>query len=43
VDLVMRGDYATLMELELIEPLLHFELAPEAADVMAAKLTPDGK
>jgi glutathione synthase/RimK-type ligase-like ATP-grasp enzyme len=39
VDLVMRGDYATLMELELIEPLLHFELAPEAADMMAAKIT----
>ena len=39
VDLVMRGDYATLMELELIEPLLHFELAPEAADVMAEKIT----
>jgi glutathione synthase/RimK-type ligase-like ATP-grasp enzyme len=38
VDLVMRGEHATLMELELIEPLLHFELAPEAADVMAAKL-----
>jgi glutathione synthase/RimK-type ligase-like ATP-grasp enzyme len=42
-DIVMRHDHATLMELELIEPLLHFELAPEAADVMAAKLTPDGK
>ena len=39
VDLVMRGEYATLMELELIEPLLHFELAPEAADVMAEKIT----
>ena len=35
VDLVMRGEHATLMELELIEPLLHFELAPEAAEVMA--------
>lgn len=41
VDLVMRGDDATLMELELIEPLLHFELAPEAAAVMAEKLTAD--
>jgi len=39
VDLVMRGEHATLMELELIEPLLHFELAPEAADLMAEKLT----
>lgn len=39
VDLVMRGELAILMELELIEPLLHFELAPEAAEVMAAKLT----
>jgi len=39
VDLVMRGEHATLMELELIEPLLHFELAPEAAEVMAEKLT----
>lgn len=41
VDLVMRGEHATLMELELIEPLLHFELAPEAAEVLAAKLTTD--
>jgi glutathione synthase/RimK-type ligase-like ATP-grasp enzyme len=41
VDLVMRGDRATLMELELIEPLLHFELAPEAAEVMAENLTAD--
>jgi glutathione synthase/RimK-type ligase-like ATP-grasp enzyme len=41
VDLVMRGERATLMELELIEPLLHFELAPEAAEVMAEKLTAD--
>ena len=39
VDLVMRGEHATLMELELIEPLLHFELAPEAAEVMEEKLT----
>jgi glutathione synthase/RimK-type ligase-like ATP-grasp enzyme len=39
VDLVMRGEHAILMELELIEPLLHFELAPEAAEVMAEKLT----
>ena len=42
VDLVMRGEHAILMELELIEPLLHFELAPAAADVMAEKLTADG-
>ena len=26
------------MELELIEPLLHFELSPEGAEVMAKKL-----
>ncbi len=38
VDIVMRKDQPTLMELELIEPLLHFELAPEAAEVMAEKL-----
>jgi len=38
VDLVMREDRATLMELELIEPLLHFELAPEATKLMAKKL-----
>jgi glutathione synthase/RimK-type ligase-like ATP-grasp enzyme len=42
VDLVMRDGQPLLMELELIEPLLHFELAPEAAEVMAAKLTADG-
>jgi len=41
VDLVMREERAILMELELIEPLLHFELAPEAAEVMAEKLTAD--
>jgi glutathione synthase/RimK-type ligase-like ATP-grasp enzyme len=41
VDLVMRGERATLMELELIEPLLHFELASEAAEVMAGNLTSD--
>jgi hypothetical protein len=40
-DIVMRHDHATLMELELIEPLLHFELAPEAAEVMAKHLTRD--
>jgi hypothetical protein len=38
VDIVMRNDRATLMELELIEPLLHFELAPESAEIMAEKL-----
>jgi hypothetical protein len=27
------------MELELIEPLLHFELAPKAAEQMAELLT----
>lgn len=31
VDMVLRAQGPTLMELELIEPLLHFELAPEAA------------
>jgi len=41
VDIVMRQDQPTLMELELIEPLLHFELAPEAAEVLAEKLTAD--
>jgi len=41
VDLVMREGRATLMELELIEPLLHFELAPEAAEILAEKLTAD--
>ncbi|MBZ5533391.1 MAG: hypothetical protein LAO20_18335 [Acidobacteriia bacterium] len=34
-DIVMRGGTPTLMELELIEPLLHFELAPQAAEKMA--------
>jgi glutathione synthase/RimK-type ligase-like ATP-grasp enzyme len=38
VDIVMRKDQPTLMELELIEPLLHFELSPESAEVMAEKL-----
>jgi glutathione synthase/RimK-type ligase-like ATP-grasp enzyme len=38
VDIVMRKDRAILMELELIEPLLHFELAPGGAEVMAEKL-----
>lgn len=38
VDIVMRKDQPTLMELELIEPLLHFELAPPAAEIMAEKL-----
>lgn len=41
VDLVMREERAILMELELIEPLLHFELAPEAAEILAEKLTAD--
>ncbi len=38
VDIVMRKEQPTLMELELIEPLLHFELAPDSAEVMAEKL-----
>lgn len=38
VDIVMRKDQPMLMELELIEPLLHFELAPDSAEVMAEKL-----
>jgi glutathione synthase/RimK-type ligase-like ATP-grasp enzyme len=38
VDIVMRNDQPTLMELELIEPLLHFEMAREAAEVMADRL-----
>lgn len=38
VDIVMRKEQPTLMELELIEPLLHFELAPDCAEVMAEKL-----
>ena len=38
VDIVMRKDQPTLMELELIEPLLHFELSPESAELMAEKL-----
>ena len=38
VDIVMRNDQPTLMELELIEPLLHFEMSPQAAEVLAEKL-----
>jgi Prokaryotic glutathione synthetase, ATP-grasp domain len=34
-DVVPRSQGVTLMELELIDPLLHFELALEAADRMA--------
>jgi hypothetical protein len=34
-DMVMRPRGPVLMELELIEPLLHFELAPQAAEKMA--------
>ena len=34
-DMVMRAGGPALMELELIEPLLHFEMAPQAADTMA--------
>lgn len=34
-DIVMRPQGPVLMELELIEPLLHFELAPQAAEKMA--------
>lgn len=37
-DMVLRTQGPTLMELELIEPLLHFELAPEAAEQMAGLL-----
>jgi glutathione synthase/RimK-type ligase-like ATP-grasp enzyme len=38
VDIVMRNDQPTLMELELIEPLLHFEMSPQAAEVLADRL-----
>jgi glutathione synthase/RimK-type ligase-like ATP-grasp enzyme len=38
VDMLLREQGPTLMELELIEPLLHFELAPEAAERMAELL-----
>jgi glutathione synthase/RimK-type ligase-like ATP-grasp enzyme len=37
-DMVMRAQGPTLMELELIEPLLHFELAPKAAELLAGHL-----
>ena len=37
-DMVFRAQGPTLMELELIEPLLHFELAPDAAERMAELL-----
>jgi glutathione synthase/RimK-type ligase-like ATP-grasp enzyme len=37
-DMVMRASSPVLMELELIEPLLHFELAPAAAETMAERL-----
>jgi glutathione synthase/RimK-type ligase-like ATP-grasp enzyme len=37
-DMVLRSQGPTLMELELIEPLLHFELAPAAAEHMAELL-----
>jgi len=39
-DMVLREQGPTLMELELIEPLLHFELAPVAAERMAEILMP---
>jgi glutathione synthase/RimK-type ligase-like ATP-grasp enzyme len=37
-DMVLRPQRPTLMELELIEPLLHFELAPGAAERMTELL-----
>jgi len=37
-DMLLRPPGPTLMELELIEPLLHFELAPTAAERMAELL-----
>jgi glutathione synthase/RimK-type ligase-like ATP-grasp enzyme len=37
-DMVLRAQGPTLMELELIEPLLHFELAPAAAERMTELL-----
>lgn len=42
VDMLLREQGPTLMELELIEPLLHFELAPKAAERMAELLLSDG-
>jgi len=39
-DMVVRPQGATLMELELIDPVLHFELAPEAAEKMAGLIFP---
>ena len=37
-DVVPRGQGVTLMELELIDPVLHFELAPNGAERMAELL-----
>lgn len=37
-DMVVRPQGPTLMELELIDPVLHFDLAPEAAEKMAERL-----
>lgn len=37
-DMVLREQGPTLMELELIEPLLHFELVPRAAEWLAGRL-----
>lgn len=37
-DMVLRPQGPVLMELELIEPLLHFELAPLAAEQLASTL-----
>jgi len=39
VDLIERAQSIVLMELELIDPLLHFEVAPQAAEHMAELLT----
>lgn len=39
VDVIERGREVVLMELELIDPLLHFEVAPQAAEHMAELLT----
>lgn len=38
VDLIPRDEAMALMELELIDPLLHFELAPQAAERLAELL-----
>lgn len=38
VDLIERAQSIVLMELELIDPLLHFEVAPDAAERMAELL-----